>query len=130
MSGLEIWLTALAILFLVALSGFFSGSETAVTAASKARMLQLEKAGDKRAALVGRLIQERQRLIGALLLGNNVANILASALATSVFLTLFGDAGVIYATLAMTAIVLIFAEICRRRWRSRGRIRRHARWRR
>jgi len=111
MSGLEIWLTALAILFLVALSGFFSGSETAVTAASKARMLQLEKAGDKRAALVGRLIQERQRLIGALLLGNNVANILASALATSVFLTLFGDAGVIYATLAMTAIVLIFAEI-------------------
>jgi len=111
MSALEIWLTALAILILVALSGFFSGSETAVTAASKARMLQLEKAGDKRAALVGRLIQERERLIGALLLGNNVANILASALATSVFLWVFGDAGVIYATLVMTAIVLIFAEI-------------------
>jgi len=91
MSGLEIWLTALAILFLVALSGFFSGSETAVTAASKARMLQLERPANKRAALVGRLIQERQRLIGARFLGNNVANILASALATSVFLTLFGD---------------------------------------
>jgi Mg2+/Co2+ transporter CorB len=111
MSALEIWLTVLAILILIALSGFFSGSETAVTAASKARMLQLEKAGDKRAALVGRLIQERERLIGALLLGNNVANILSSALATSVFLALFGDAGVIYATLVMTAIVLVFAEI-------------------
>ncbi len=111
MTAIEVWLTALAILILVALSGFFSGSETAVTAASKARMLQLEKAGDRRAGLVGRLIQERERLIGALLLGNNVANILASALATSVFVALFGDAGVIYATLAMTAIVLIFAEI-------------------
>jgi Mg2+/Co2+ transporter CorB len=111
MSALEIWLTILAIVVLVALSGFFSGSETAVTAASKARMLQLEKAGDKRAALVGRLIQERERLIGALLLGNNVANILAASLATGVFLAVFGDAGVIYATLVMTAIVLIFAEI-------------------
>jgi len=111
MSAPEIWLTVLAIVVLVALSGFFSGSETAVTAASKARMLQLEKAGDRRAALVGRLIQERQKLIGALLLGNNVANILSSALATSVFLAVFGDRGVIYATLAMTAIVLTFAEI-------------------
>ena len=87
------------------------GSETAVTAASRARMLQLERGGDKRAGLVGRLIQERERLIGALLLGNNVANILSSALATRLFLTLFGDAGVIEATLVMTAVVLIFAEI-------------------
>jgi Mg2+/Co2+ transporter CorB len=111
MSALEIWLTVLAIVLLIALSGFFSGSETAVTAASRARMLQLERGGDKRAGLVGRLIQERERLIGALLLGNNVANILSSALATRLFLTLFGDAGVIEATLVMTAVVLIFAEI-------------------
>jgi Mg2+/Co2+ transporter CorB len=111
MTAMEVWLTALAIIVLVAISGFFSGSETAVTAASKARMLQLEKAGDRRAGIVGRLIQERERLIGALLLGNNVANILSSALATTVFVTLFGDAGVVYATLVMTAIVLIFAEI-------------------
>ena len=111
MSALELWLTGIAIIVLVAVSGFFSGSETAVTAASKARMLQLEKAGDRRAGLVGRLIQEREKLIGALLLGNNVANILSSALATSIFLAIFGDAGVVYATLFMTALVLIFAEI-------------------
>ncbi|HEY5081550.1 MAG TPA: HlyC/CorC family transporter [Bauldia sp.] len=111
MSALEIWVTAGAIIVLIAISGFFSGSETAVTAASKARMLQLEKAGDRRAGIVGRLIQERERLIGALLLGNNLANILSSALATTVFVAIFGDAGVIYATLVMTAIVLIFAEI-------------------
>jgi Mg2+/Co2+ transporter CorB len=111
MTETELWVTALAILCLIMLSAFFSGSETAVTAASKARMLQLEKSGDRRAAMVGRLIQERERLIGALLLGNNVANILSSALATSVFLALFGDAGVAYATVFMTALVLIFAEI-------------------
>ena len=111
MSALEIWLTAGGIIVLIAVSGLFSGSETAVTAASKARMLQLEKAGDRRAGIVGRLIQERERLIGALLLGNNLANILSSALATTVFVALFGDAGVIYATLFMTAIVLVFAEI-------------------
>jgi Mg2+/Co2+ transporter CorB len=74
-------------------------------------MLQREKAGDQRAGIVGRLIVERERLIGALLLGNNVANILASALATSVFLTLFGQAGVAYATVIMTVLVLVFAEI-------------------
>ncbi len=111
MNATELWLTGLAIVLLISVSAFFSGSETAVTAASRARMLQLEKSGSRRAALVGRLIQERERLIGALLLGNNVANILSSALATSVFLTLFGDAGVFYATAFMTALVLIFAEI-------------------
>ena len=111
MTAAEVWLTAGGIVLLIALSAFFSGSETAVTAASKARMLQLEKAGNPRAAIVGRLILERDRLIGALLLGNNVANILSSALATSVFLALFGAAGVAYATIVMTVVVLIFAEI-------------------
>jgi Mg2+/Co2+ transporter CorB len=111
MSAAEVWLTAAAIVLLIGLSALFSGSETAVTAASKARMLQLEKAGNRRAGMVGRLILERERLIGALLLGNNVANILSSALATSVFLALFGNAGVAYATIFMTALVLIFAEI-------------------
>ena len=96
---------------LVVLSAFFSGSETALTAASRARMLALEKSGDKRAGIVGRLIQDRERLIGALLLGNNLVNILASALATSLFLALFGQAGVVYATLAMTLLVLVFGEV-------------------
>ena len=104
-------LTALSVLALVLLSGFFSGSETALTATSRARMMQLEKSGDRRAGIVGRLIQDRERLIGAVLLGNNLVNILASAIATSLFLNLFGQAGVVYATIVMTLFVLVFGEV-------------------
>jgi Mg2+/Co2+ transporter CorB len=96
---------------LLVLSAFFSGSETALTAVSRARMHALAADGGKRAALVNRLILERERLIGALLLGNNLVNILASSLATSVFLTLFGSRGVAYATLVMTTLILVFAEV-------------------
>jgi len=106
-----IWLILFAILILILLSAFFSGSETALTAASRARMHQLEKNGDNRAGQVTRLIEKRDQLIGALLVGNNLVNILASALATSVFLNLFGEAGVAIATLVMTLLVVIFAEV-------------------
>ena len=106
-----LWFTVIAVLTLIVLSAFFSGSETALTAASKARMHALEKTGNSRANLVQRLIQNRERLIGALLLGNNLVNILASALATSLFISLFGESGVIYATLVMTILVLVFAEV-------------------
>ncbi len=99
------------IIALLVLSGFFSGSETALTATSRARMHELERKGNKRASTVKRLVQYPERLIGAILLGNNLVNILASALATTVFLKLFGDAGVVYATLVMTALVLIFSEV-------------------
>ncbi len=108
---LALALTLGAILALLVLSAFFSGSETALTAVSRARIHALEQEGAKRARLVGRLIASRERLIGAMLLGNNLVNILASALATTVFLTVFGDAGVAYATLAMTALVLVFGEV-------------------
>ncbi|MGI9414325.1 MAG: HlyC/CorC family transporter [Hyphomicrobiales bacterium] len=96
---------------LLILSAFFSGSETALTAASRARMYQLERQGSRNARIVQRLISAREDLIGAILLGNNLVNILASALATSLFIKLWGDAGVVYATLVMTALVLIFAEV-------------------
>ncbi len=99
------------ILFLLILSGFFSGSETALTASSQPLMHRLEQAGDKRAAIVNRLYEQKERLIGAILLGNNLVNILASALATSVLISLFGEVGVAYATLGMTLLVLIFAEV-------------------
>lgn len=112
----EYWLVILIILGLVALSGFFSGSETALTAASRARMHQLEANGQRSAGIVARLIQRRDRLIGALLIGNNLVNILASALATSLFLGLFGEAGVAYATLAMTILLVIFAEVLPKSW--------------
>jgi Mg2+/Co2+ transporter CorB len=112
----SLWLTCLAILLLIAISGFFSGSETALTAASRARMHQKEKSGEPGAKAVNRLLQMRERLIGSLLLGNNLVNILASALATSLFITLFGEAGVVYATLVMTLVVLVFAEVLPKTW--------------
>lgn len=107
----SIWIILFAILLLIVLSGFFSGSETALTAASRARMHQLEKNGDHRASQVTALIENRDQLIGALLIGNNLVNILGSALATSLFLHLFGDVGVAMATLVMTVLVVIFAEV-------------------
>lgn len=110
------WLVGLAVLVLLALSGFFSGSETALTGASKARMHQLAKGGDARAKAVLALRDRKESMIGAILFGNNLVNILASALATSVFLAIFGDAGVAYATLVMTALVLIFAEVLPKTW--------------
>lgn len=108
---LKAFLTLIAVLVLLFFSGFFSGSETALTAASRARLFRLEKEGVKRAMAVNQLINDRERLIGAILLGNNLVNILASALATSLFIAFFGQAGVVYATLVMTFLVLIFAEV-------------------
>lgn len=99
------------VVFLILLSGFFSGSETALTAVSKARLHRLEHTGAKRAGLVTRLISEPERLIGAILLGNNLVNIAASVLATTIFLSIAGPQGVYYATLFMTAVVVIFAEV-------------------
>jgi len=104
-------LTAVAVVLLVGASAFFSASETAVTAASRARMYQLERGGNRRARLVNRLSAHRERVIGAILLGNNAVNILASALATSVLIQMFGDAGVVYATIAMTLLILVFGEV-------------------
>jgi len=104
-------LTVGAIVLLLVFSAFFSGAETALTAASRPLMHQREQSGDLRAGIVNRLRERTDRLIGALLLGNNLVNILASALATSLLIGLFGDSGVVYATLGMTLLVLVFAEI-------------------
>ena len=104
-------LTLVAIVILLALSAFFSGSETALTAASKPLMHKLETDGDNKAALVNRLRDDQEGLIGAILLGNNLVNILASALATGFLISIFGQAGIAYATVGMTLLVLIFAEI-------------------
>ncbi len=99
------------IFILLLLSGFFSGSETALTAASRSRLHNWEKEGNKRAGIVNRIRERKDRMIGALLLGNNLVNILASALATSFLIKAVGEAGVVYATLIMTVLVLIFAEV-------------------
>jgi len=99
------------IFMLLVLSAFFSGSETALMAFSRARMHALKQDGNPKAKLVDRLVASPERLIGAILIGNNVVNILASALATSLFLSAFGQAGVAYATIAMTLVVVVFAEV-------------------
>ncbi|ETR77459.1 membrane protein [Afipia sp. P52-10] len=93
------------------ISAFFSASETALIGSSRASMLRLEKQGRVQAGIVNRLLAARERVIGALLIGNNLANITASALATAVFTAWFGDVGVVYATAAMTVLVVIFAEV-------------------
>jgi Mg2+/Co2+ transporter CorB len=107
----EDWLEVGAILVCLLLSFFFAGSETALTASSRAAMLRLAQDGNRQAGIVNQLLAARERLIGALLLGNNAVNILASSLATSVFLVWFGDVGVLYATAVMTVLVVVFAEV-------------------
>src|SRR5664279_3265401 len=105
------WVAAAILIFCILMSALFSGSETAVTAASKARMHALEKQGDRRAARVIRLLGKRDRLIGAMLLGNTMFNIASSAFLTTILVALVGDSGAIYATAAMTVVLLIFAEV-------------------
>jgi Mg2+/Co2+ transporter CorB len=105
------WIAVLVVVLCLLLSAFFSGAETALTAASKARMHALAKAGDRRARIVIRLLETRERFIGAMLLGNSVVNIGASAFTTSVFVALFGDRGVVYATVIMAVLVVVFAEV-------------------
>ena len=83
-------LTIASIVILLLLSGFFSGSETALTAVSEARLSQLARKGSEAAATVIALKRRSDRMIGAILIGNNVVNIFASALATSTLITLFG----------------------------------------
>src|SRR5437868_4394594 len=105
------WLTFSIVVALLLVSAFFAASETALTGASRASMLRLTKQGNRDAAVVTSLLAMRDRLIGALLLGNNIANIGASALATGIFTAWFGEVGVLYATGVMTVMVVIFAEV-------------------
>ncbi|WP_085340873.1 HlyC/CorC family transporter [Aquidulcibacter paucihalophilus] len=105
--------TAISVAVLIAMSAFYSAAETSITSSSRARMFQLEKEGDRAAARVNRLIQNPDRLIGSLLLGNNFLNTLAGALTTALLVQLFGQAPttIAIATALVTAIVLIFAEV-------------------
>lgn len=110
MTTLEIG-SLIAVIVCLLFSFFFSGAETALTAASRARMTALENAGNARAKLVNRMLESRDRVISTLLLGNNAANIAASALATGILFAWFGDVGIFYATIIMTVVVVIFSEV-------------------
>ncbi|MHC1547823.1 HlyC/CorC family transporter [Phyllobacterium sp. K27] len=113
---LELWIFCGVILGLILMSALFSGSETALTAVSRARMHRLANRGDGRASIVEKLIEKRDKLIGVMLIGNNLINILASSLMTSMLLDLFGQAGVAYATAIMTVLLVIFAEVLPKSW--------------
>ena len=107
----EILITIGIIFLLLICSAFFSSGETALMGLSKARMHNLEKDGNKSAQRVNGMTKKPETLLSTILLGNNLVNIGASALATGVLIHLFGDAGIAYATLIMTFLVLIFAEV-------------------
>jgi Mg2+/Co2+ transporter CorB len=107
----DLWFAGLVVVVCLLCSAFFSAGETAFTGASRSRMLMLEKGGDKRAKLVNRLLAMRERFIGTVLIGNNIVNIGVSAFATSVLVALFGDGGAIYATVIMSVLVIVFAEV-------------------
>src|SRR5690348_9301158 len=105
------WISFLVVVICLLLSAFFAGSETALTASSRASMARLEKQGQEEAKIVNRLLANRERLIGALLLGNNAVNIAASSLATGILLVWFGPAGILYATIFMTLLIVVFSEV-------------------
>ena len=107
----SLWTISALIVILILASAFFSSAETALTAASDARMRQLATKGNKNAKIVEALRADREGLIGAILIGNNAVNVLASAIATSLFITLYGEAGLLWATMIMTVLLVVFAEV-------------------
>lgn len=109
--SLELALVIVAIAGLLAVSAFFSSAETGLTAASRPRMHALARKGGRRARLVNQLREGKEQLLTAILIANNLVNILASALATGALIALFGDAGVAYATVVMTVLVVVFGEV-------------------
>ncbi len=108
---LPLWLAALIILLLLAVSALLSVAETALTSASRPRLYALERKGNLRARRVNRLREKQDQVLSSVLLGNNLVNIVASAFATGVLVDLFGDAGVAYAALVMTVLVVVFGEV-------------------
>jgi Mg2+/Co2+ transporter CorB len=108
---LALWGTGIAILLLLAISALFSGSETALTTASRGKLHGLAEKGDRGAAAALTLTDDKERLLGAVLLGSNLANILAASLATSLFTVLFGAHAVAIATLVTTTLVLVFGQV-------------------
>ncbi|WP_121064880.1 HlyC/CorC family transporter [Chachezhania antarctica] len=105
------WVTGGGILLLIVFSAFFSGSETALTAASRGKLRTQADKGSRGAESALKVTEDNERLIGSVLLGNNLVNILATSLTTALFTRSFGEGGVALATLVMTFLVLIFAEV-------------------
>ena len=105
------WIFVVLVLFLLALSALFSAAETSLTAVSRARIYRAAKTGKRRPKLVRSLLDSMEQLIGTILLGNNFVSILATSLTTSMLIGIFGESGIGIATLVMTVLLLIFAEV-------------------
>jgi Mg2+/Co2+ transporter CorB len=104
------------VLLCLLLAAYLSAAETAVTGASRQRMHRLAQQGNRRAALVNALLDRKDETVSAILLGNNVVNIFSASLTTAVLTALFGAAGVVYATVAIGFMVVIFAEVMPKTW--------------
>lgn len=107
----EAWYSLFIVLLLLLAGFFFAGSETALTAASRARLLTLEKNGSQRARAVNKLLDIREAMIGSLLVGTSIVNTAAAALTTGILLDIFGDVGIFYATIVISVLTIIFVEI-------------------
>src|SRR6201991_2290917 len=113
---LPLYIAAPAVVLCLALGAYMSAAETAITGASRPRMHRLAQQGSKRAAVVNRLLDRKDEAVGAVLLGNSVVNILSASLTTAVLTSLFGAAGIVYATIAVGVMVVIFAEVMPKTW--------------
>jgi Mg2+/Co2+ transporter CorB len=114
--ALSAYVAAPLVLLCLLLSGFLSAAETAITGASRPRMHRLAQQGNRRAAIVNSLLDRKDQAVSVILLGNNLVNILAASLSTAVLTALFGAAGVVYATVAITALIVLFAEVMPKTW--------------
>ncbi len=104
------------VILCLGLSAYMSAAETAITGASAPRMHRLEQQGNKRAAQVNKLLDRKDEAVSAVLIGNSVMNVLSASLTTAVLTSLFGAAGVVYATLIVGALVVVFAEVMPKTW--------------
>lgn len=109
--GTELLITLLLILLCLLLAAFFSASETAITAVSRARIYHLVMEGNKRAKMVSDLRLQKERLIAGIMIGNNTVNIIGASIATDLAIHYWGERGVIYATVIMTLVVVVFGEV-------------------
>ncbi|WP_422001556.1 HlyC/CorC family transporter [Reyranella sp.] len=113
---LPIAVAAPLVVLCLALGAYMSAAETAITGTSRPRMHRLAQQGNKRAAIVNQLLDRKDEAVSAVLLGNSVVNILSASLTTAVLTALFGAAGIVYATVAVGIMVVIFAEVMPKTW--------------
>ncbi len=113
---LPLYVAVPAVLLCLLVAAYLSAAETAITGVSRPRMHRLAQQGNKRAAIVNDLLDRKDETVSAVLLGNNVVNIFSASLTTAVLTALFGAAGIVYATLAIGVMVVIFAEVMPKTW--------------